>query len=262
MTILYILIAVIVGWFIGFLDSNMRTAKKIRAIETSAEIAAMEAERKIAQAEQRSVNPSQPVKAQQDDPGLLRLKKVNGRHTLELDGVLVPNELTLDMRKRLVELITVFRLWLEPGQSSTSVSQPVVRPSVPDPIREAVYGSTQPAPAQVVNSPAPAPLRNTTPPGPVPVTIQSVVQTKKPEPERNIASLSIVQQIDTVLQARLEHTPLAGRGIRLQESIQGGVEVYVGLRKFLSIDDVSDEEVKAAIRSAIAEWEKKYTPGM
>jgi uncharacterized membrane-anchored protein len=96
----------------------------------------------------------------------------------------------------------------------------------------------------------------------VPVTIQSVVQTKKPEPEKNIASLSIVQQIDTVLQARLENTPLAGRGIRLQESIQGGVEVYVGSRKFLSIDDVSDEDVKAAIRSAIAEWEKKYTPGM
>jgi hypothetical protein len=257
MTILYILIAVIVGWFIGFLDSNLRAAKKIRAIETSAEIAAMEAERKIAQAGQRSVNPSQPVKAQQDDPGLLRLKKVNGRHTLELDGVLVPNELTLDMRKRLVELITVFRLWLETGQSSTSVSQPVVRPSVPDPIREAVYGSTQ-----VVNPPAPASLRNTTPPAPVPVTIQSVVQTKKPEPEKNMASLSIVQQIDTVLQARLEHTSLAGRGIRLQESIQGGVEVYVGARKFLSIDDVPDEDVKAAIRSAIAEWEKKYTPGL
>jgi len=253
MTILYILIAVIVGWFIGFLDSNLRTAKKIRALETSAEIAAMEAERKITQAEQKSANAPHPANNQRDDPGLLRLKKDNGRYLLELDGSPVTGELSLDMRKRLMELITVFRLWLEPGQSSSSVSQPVVRPSVPDPIREAVYGSTQPAPAS---------LRNTTPPAPVPVTIQSVVQTKKPEPEKNIASLSIVQQIDTVLQERLTNSSLAGRGIRLQESIQGGVEVYVGSQKFLSVDDVSDEDVKAAIRSAIAEWEKKYTPGM
>jgi hypothetical protein len=96
----------------------------------------------------------------------------------------------------------------------------------------------------------------------VPVTLQSLVQTKKPEPEKNIASLSIVQQIDTVLQERLLNSPLAKRGIRLQESIQGGVEVYVGLNKFLAVDDVPDEEIKAAIRAAIAEWERKYTPGL
>jgi hypothetical protein len=32
------------------------------------------------------------------------------------------------------------------------------------------------------------------------------------------------------------------------------------LQKFDAIDDVPDETVKAAIRAAIAEWEKKYTP--
>ena len=56
-----------------------------------------------------------------------------------------------------------------------------------------------------------------------------------------------------------------GQGVAvqvLQESIQGGVEVYVGLNKFDAVDDVPDQEIKAAIRSAIAEWEKKYTPGI
>jgi hypothetical protein len=107
----------------------------------------------------------------------------------------------------------------------------------------------------------PASLRNANPPVPVPVTLQSIVQTKKPEPEKNINSLSIVQQIDMVLQERLLNSPLTGRGIRLQESIQGGVEVYVGLQKFHAVDDVPDEEIKTAIRASIAEWEKKYTPG-
>ena len=58
------------------------------------------------------------------------------------------------------------------------------------------------------------------------------------------------------------NTPLAKRGIRLQESLQGGVEVYVGLEKFSTVDDVTDETIKATIRAAIAEWEEKYTPGL
>jgi hypothetical protein len=45
------------------------------------------------------------------------------------------------------------------------------------------------------------------------------------------------------------------------ESVSGGVNVYVGIQRFESVDDVPDEEVKSAIRAAIAEWENKYTPG-
>ena len=47
------LLHVIVGWFIGFLDSNRRTAKKIQAAESNAEIKIEEAEKKIAQAEKK-----------------------------------------------------------------------------------------------------------------------------------------------------------------------------------------------------------------
>jgi hypothetical protein len=230
MTILYIFIAVIVGWFIGFLDSNLRTSKKIQAAEANAEMMIEEAERRVAQLEKKYADAA-PA---QDDPGLLRLKKNNGRFMLELDGVPVSGELTQDMRKRLIELITVFRLWLDPAQSSPI---PTPTPPMPDSVRDAV--ST-----------------------PVPAVPQPIAQVKKPEPEKNIKSLSIVQQIDTVLQEKLMTSPLAKRGIRLQESAQGGVEVYVGLQKFDAVGDVPDEEIKAAIRSAIAEWEKKYTPGM
>jgi hypothetical protein len=230
MTILYILLAVIVGWFIGFLDSNLRTSKKIEA----AEMKMKEAERKIAEAEQ-NVRP-----ILQDDPGLLRLKKNDGRFTLEMDGALITGELSPDRKKRLIELITVLRPWFDSGQSSPAVSQPaapVQPPPAPDLAREAL----------------PRPLQLSTP---------SIPSAKKPEAEKSISSLSIVQQIDTVLQARMVDTSLAKRGIRLQESIQGGVEVYVGLNKFHTVDDVPDEEIKATIRAAIAEWEKKYTPGL
>jgi hypothetical protein len=230
MTVLYIVIAVLVGWFIGFLDSNLRTAKKIQALEANAEIKIRDAEKKIALASQSANSP-------QDDPGLLRLKNDNGRFVLEMDGTPVAVPLSPDKKKRLIELITVFRPWIEGGQLAQAASQPAAplqTPPVPDPVQPAVSRSVQPATPTV----------------------------KKPEAEKNITSLSIVNQIDTVLQARLVDTPLAKRGIRLQESSQGGVEVYVGLEKFSTVDDVSDETIKAAIRAAIAEWEEKYTPGL
>jgi hypothetical protein len=229
MTVFYIFIAVIVGWFIGFLDSNLRTAKKIQAAETNAEMMIEEAQRKAAQIEKKILADSNL----QEAPDLLCLKKKDGRFLLELDGAPVKDGLSLDNRKRLIELITVFRLWLEPGQPSSIASQPAAS----DSIQEAYSRSLPSAPKPL--SPA-----------------------KKPEAEKSIASLSIVQQIDFILQEHMVNTPLAKRGIRLQESPQGGVEVYVGLQKFHTVDDVPYEIVKKTIRAAIAEWEKKYTPGI
>ena len=236
MTVIYILIAVIVGWFIGFLDSNMRTAKKIQAADTKAQVAIEEAKRKTAQIEKTPLAGS----SFEDDPGLLRLRKKDGQYLLEIDGAPVApvtGGLSQNTRKRLIELLTVFRLWLEPGQSSPAASQPAAPVQPATPVREAVSRPVQPVSMSL--SPA-----------------------KKPETERSIASLSIVQQIDSVLQVNMMNTSLAKRGIRLQESSQGGVEVYVGLQKFNAVDDVPDDLIKTTIRAAIAEWEKKYTPGM
>jgi hypothetical protein len=64
-----------------------------------------------------------------------------------------------------------------------------------------------------------------------------------------------------VLQKNIADTPLESRGISIMESVSGGVNVYVGIQRFESVDDVPDEEVKSAIRAAIAEWENKFTPG-
>ena len=227
MTILYVFIAVIVGWVIGFVDSNMRTEKKIKAAEANAEIKIREAEKKIAQADEQFSLESRLSPNVKDDPGLLRLKKNNGRITVEMDGAQLPEVLSAERKKRLIELISNFRPWLESGQSQQAAATPAapintMRPSTP--------ASVQP-------------------------------QAQKPE-EKNITTLSIVNQIDTVLQTRLMNTQFAKSGIRLQESVQGGVEVYVGLQKFSSVDDVPDEAIKSEIRAAIAEWEEKYTPGM
>jgi len=232
MTVLYIIIAFLIGWFIGFLDSNIRTAQKIKAAELKSETVIKDAEIKIAQVQQN-------FQTQQDDAGLLRLKKEGARFKLEIDGALVGDVLFPDKKKRLIELVTVLRPWLEGGQSQAAAPQPaapIQTAPVPDPVQAVVY----------------VPLQSST--QPLPPLL------KKTEPEKNIAALSIVSQIDTVLQARLANTVLDKRGIRMQDSPQGEVEVYVGLNKFNSVDEVPDETIRAAIRAAIAEWEDKYTP--
>jgi hypothetical protein len=73
---------------------------------------------------------------------------------------------------------------------------------------------------------------------------------------------SMVNQIDSILQARLVGTPLEERGVFLAQSPEGGVNVYIGLTRYNGIDDVPDPEIKSAIRAAIAEWENKFTPGL
>lgn len=188
------------------------------------------------------LQPAKPATVKVDDPGLMRIKNENGLLTLDLDGVRADtSSLTVDQRKRLIEMLNVIRPWLE--------GKPVPAP-VPSPASAQVAPPPQPKPVATPPIPA-APPRATAP-------IPSAPRDKDAPP----AATGIVGQIDAVLQARLHGTPLEGRGIFLSNSPEGGVIVNVGLRKFHGVDEVTDPEIKAALRGAITEWENKYTPGL
>jgi hypothetical protein len=174
---------------------------------------------------------------------LLRIKSENGVMTLDLDGArLDPSTLSADQRKRLIELLTLIRPWLE--------GKPAAAPSM----------TAQPRPA----APKPAPVRPAaSPPPPVLPTQPAAKSSALPKEDRPSApASSIVGQIDSILQARIAGTPIEERGVFLTQSPEGGVVVYIGLSKYMGVDEVPDEGIKAAIRAAIAEWEKKYTPGL
>ena len=233
--IIGVLVGMIIGWLMGFFDSNNRTSTKIHAAEMKAETAAKEAQEKIARAEQQLAAAARSAPSKPDDPGLLRLREENGRYLLEIDGISVTESPSASQKKRLMDIITVFRPYLESGTPQQSFA----RPAAPT--------QTPPVPASAAREIS-RPLQPAAP--------------KKAEPEKNMSSLSIVGQIDVFLQKRLLASPLEDMGIRLQESLQGGVEVYVGLKKYSSVDEVPDEAIKTEIRAAIADWEQKYTPGL
>jgi hypothetical protein len=232
------LVALLLGWVIGFVDSNQRTAKKIKAAETRAEIAIKEAQDKVAEAESRVALLPAAVPDDDDKKDLLRLKKEDNGLALELDGqkVSTPNLLP-EQRKRLIGLLTIMRPWLEGDSAQPAVARPVA------PIASAGTRQTPPRSAPVIAAP---------------IVAESKPDPKKPAPPAQ----SIVEQIDSILQAHMMNTPLAQRDIRLQESHEGGVEVMVGQKRYETVDDVPDAEIKSAIRAAIAEWEAKYTPGL
>jgi len=236
-------IGIIIGWVIGFFDSNLRSSKKIKQAEESAQVALQEARDKTTQAEARMASvAATPVTI--DDPGLLRIKSENGALTLDIDGTRVnPIALYPEQRKRLIEMLNVMRPWLE--HKPVSMPAPVTPP--------------QATPSSISYAPPPA---QAVPPKPAPVQASSPAPAPKKDDTPTAAPSSMVGQINAILQARISNTKLADVGVTMIESPGGGVYVYVGLNKFEGIDAVPDEDVKAAIRSAIAEWERKYTPGL
>lgn len=248
----------ILGWVIGFFDSNNRSAKKIKEAQVRAELAQEEARRRLEQAEQQiAINAQAP----QDAPALLCIKMKNGHTILEIDGAPVGGALPPDQKKRLIDFLTILRPYLEGGQPHQPTQKPATSSSMVTPAQ------TPPISSFLKEPPVQRPISRPTPP---PATVKPVEPTlgailspaKKTTEEKPFASLSIVGQIDSILQSRMMNTPLAGQGIRLKESPQGAVEVYVGLQKFHGVDDVPDQTIRAVIRAAIAEWEEKYTPGV
>ena len=74
--------------------------------------------------------------------------------------------------------------------------------------------------------------------------------------EKNKRLLSIVEQVDAILQELLESSPLKDQNIRLTEMPNKGVTVWVGNEYYEGINAVPDENIKRLIRLAVKNWEE------
>lgn len=71
------------------------------------------------------------------------------------------------------------------------------------------------------------------------------------------ADPSIAAQVDAILQEKLKGTELEKRGVRLMELPGKGMVVMIGLDQYDTVEDVPFPEIKALLKSAVAEWERK-----
>ena len=202
-----------------------------------------------------SLPPASPPIPSDEIPVLDVSMAPDGELRLKMDGQRMDTSaLDAEERKRLIAILTQMRPWLEaPKGASPHPPQPKPRSG-----REPA-GAKRPASPPQASAPEPAPIPPAAPASDERPTAPPVDDGEdEPAPPPG----SIVAQIDSVLQARLAGTPLAEKGIRLQEALGGGVIFWVGVSKYESVEDVPDEQAQAAIRAAIAEWEDKYTPGL
>lgn len=234
-----------IGAFLGNFTSGVELKKKLEEAHARTESvilqARADAERAAARVAQAEKLIASPPASPPPGKTLLRLwLDAAERPALDLDGQSVDTmRISEPHQKRLISLLNVMRPWIE---GKPSVAAPV---PAPQPVTSAPVMQVPPPVIKSIFSSFPTP---------------SLLPGKKEEPPA--APISIVSQIDEILQARLATSPLAERGIKLLESPDGGVIVLIGSQKFEGVGEVTDPEVQVFIRATITEWEKKYTPGI
>jgi hypothetical protein len=72
---------------------------------------------------------------------------------------------------------------------------------------------------------------------------------------------SIAMQINDILQGMIAETSFERRGLTVNDGPDHGVIVTLDGQQFSGVKEVSDEEVRGLIRSAVLEWEKQSKRG-
>ena len=172
--------------------------------------------------------------AEAEDVEILRAWRTrSNRVWLDMDGIRLNNKTALQpgQYQRLLNLVLDLRPWLE-----------TTKPAAPIP--ETTQLPLRPA-AQVAAAPQ-APIlakkKNDA----------AADEAVKPAPVLD----TIIQQIDKVLQAKLETSAFKDRGIELVEGPGGIVIVKDGINRYEGVDGIPDTGIKALIRQAVSDWEK------
>lgn len=71
-----------------------------------------------------------------------------------------------------------------------------------------------------------------------------------------IKMLSVVDEVNDILQRKLHGSPLAGKGIHLMENHNKEIRFWVGLESYNDVSEIPDPEIRKMIDDAVREWEK------
>lgn len=73
----------------------------------------------------------------------------------------------------------------------------------------------------------------------------------KPE----VKMLSVIDEVNDILQKKLHGSPLAGKGIHLMENHNKEIRFWVGLNSYNDVEEIPDLEVQQIINESVKEWE-------
>lgn len=76
------------------------------------------------------------------------------------------------------------------------------------------------------------------------------------EGEPEVRILSVVDEVNDILQKKLHGSPLAGKGIHLMENHNNEIRFWVGLNSYNDVEEIPDLEVRQIIDESVREWEE------
>lgn len=91
---------------------------------------------------------------------------------------------------------------------------------------------------------------------PPPVEDFPEVEDENEEEIEEVKMLSVVDEVNDILQKKLIGSPLAGKGIHLMENHNNEIRFWVGLNSYDDVEEIPDPEVRRIIDESVKEWER------
>jgi hypothetical protein len=179
------------------------------------------------------------------EPGQEKLRVQVGEETIASGRAL-----NSETKERLASLAADFQTWLGVDRERQSAD-------LPDSSAFPQY-ETYPGSKTVTEQAWQSPVDSTPDWGTYfPDPIETLGEAASASPRGEAAEKSVVAKIDEILQVKLAGSPLAGLGIRLEEDLEQGIVVMVGLNQYADLEAVPDPHVRDIIQLAVSEWEKR-----
>lgn len=242
---LLLVLAALIGLFIGLLLANLSSNKESK---------------------QKHSPPREILKEGYGEVARLWYTPAGKKILTEMDGGFYKgfNALSAEQQVKVLKLIELWKSWTG-GESATAVTAPVVpvveeryRPVIQERVYEPKYEETAYLP--VVEPVAPFSSNEVEESDLVSVLQQSLEPEAMGEADfipSLSTELSITQQINGILQEMLSTTELADKGIKLEENLEHGVDVWVGAEKYAGIEDVPYPQVRTLIQESVMRWEQE-----
>ncbi len=106
------------------------------------------------------------------------------------------------------------------------------------------------------SEPAPTPTPPIQPQPPVEDDLESPEIVSEEEGEPEVKMLSVIDEVNNILQKKLHGSPLAGKGIHLMENHNKEIRFWVGLDSYNDVDEIPDQEIRQIIDDSVREWEE------
>lgn len=96
-------------------------------------------------------------------------------------------------------------------------------------------------------------------PTPVPAAVDpppEPILEAEDDDETEVKMLSVVDEVNDILQRKLSGSAMAGKGIHLMENHNKEIRFWVGLESYNDVSDIPDPEIQALINASVKEWEQ------